>query len=86
MTENIKYFECEYIDSSEFDGNGECEEYYKHIPTGKEFVLTLNLDDAREHAEWRELEKKEYIKTDKQLNISLYMIKPLDFSRVFFYL
>ena len=65
MTENIKYFECEYIDSSEFDGNGECEEYYKHIPTGKEFVLTLNLDDAREHAEWRELEKKEYIKTDK---------------------
>ena len=80
MTENIKYFESEYIESSEFDENGKCEQYYKHITTGKEFVLTLNLDDEREHAEWRELEKKEYIKTDKQLNKSLYIIiKPLDF-------
>ena len=57
-TNNIKYWECEYIDSSDFD-NGKCEEYYKHIPTGKTFTLTLDLDDAREQASWEETTEEE---------------------------
>jgi len=57
--ENIKYWECEYIDSSEFDGDGKCEEYYKHKSTGKTFTLTLDLDDAREQATWEETTEDE---------------------------
>lgn len=58
-TENIKWWECEFIDSSQFDGNGECEEYYKHKPTGRTFTLTLSLDTARENpVSWEEYKEE----------------------------
>jgi len=57
-TDNIKYWECIFR-FSEFNGDGNFEEHYKHIETGKTFRLTLNLDDAREKASWEETTDEE---------------------------